>query len=89
MGYVGEIRAFGFDYASRGWRLCEGALLRVVDNTALYSVIGNTYGGVAGSTFALPDLRGKVVAGAPAPTSSIGYLVTNFGMAMTGIFPQR
>lgn len=58
--YIGEIRMFSGDYAPAGWLLCNGDLLDVVDNESLFQVIGTTYGGDGTTTFALPDLRGRV-----------------------------
>lgn len=58
--YVGEIRMFGGDYAPAGWMFCNGALLPISGNEALFNLIGTTYGGDGQSTFALPDLRGRV-----------------------------
>ncbi|KGR83743.1 phage tail protein [Lysinibacillus odysseyi] len=57
--YVGEIRCFAFNYAPKGWMKCEGQLLQIQQNVALYSIIGTTYGGDGKTTFALPDLRGR------------------------------
>ena len=58
--YVGEIRMFGFSRVPQGWLACDGSLQSVPEYEALYSLIGNTYGGNGPSTFALPDLRGRV-----------------------------
>ena len=58
--YVGEIRLFAGNYAPSGWMFCEGQLLPIVENSALYQLIGTTYGGDGQSTFALPDLRSRV-----------------------------
>ncbi|MGH2664490.1 phage tail protein [Flavobacterium sp.] len=58
--YVGEIRMVGFNFAPTGWAKCEGQLLPIAQNTALFSILGTTYGGNGQTTFALPDLRGKV-----------------------------
>src|SRR5580704_2739524 len=58
--YVGEMRCFGFNFAPRGWALCQGQLLAIAQNTALFSILGTTYGGNGTSTFALPDFRGRV-----------------------------
>lgn len=58
--YVGEIRLFAGTYAPRGWAFCNGAELSVQQNTLLFSVIGNQYGGDGVNTFHLPDLRGRV-----------------------------
>ncbi|WP_420901685.1 phage tail protein [Paenibacillus whitsoniae] len=58
--FLAEIRAFSFNFAPRGWALCNGQLLPIQQNTALYSLIGTTYGGDGRTTFALPNLQGKV-----------------------------
>lgn len=58
--YLGEIRLFGGTFAPRGWMLCNGALLAIAQNDALFALIGTTYGGDGQSTFGLPDLRGRV-----------------------------
>lgn len=57
--FIGEIRVFSFDYAPRGWALCDGSTLSIQQNSALYSLLGTTYGGNGSTTFALPDLRGR------------------------------
>ena len=59
--YLGEIRTFGFNYAPKGWHLCDGTILNIVDNTALFSLISNAFGGDGLKTFALPDLRGRCI----------------------------
>lgn len=59
--FVGEIRAVGFNFAPKGWALCNGQLLPIAQNTALFSLLGTFYGGDGKSTFALPDLQGRVV----------------------------
>jgi microcystin-dependent protein len=58
--FLGEIRAFGFNFAPRGWAMCNGQLLPIAQNQALFSLLGTTYGGNGQTTFALPDLRGRV-----------------------------
>lgn len=58
--YLGEIRLFSFDYAPRGWALCNGATLPIQQNQALYSLLGTTFGGDGKTNFCLPDLRGRV-----------------------------
>jgi microcystin-dependent protein len=58
--FIGEIRMFAGNFAPTGWMFCEGQLLAIADNVALFSLIGTTYGGDGQSTFALPDLRGRV-----------------------------
>jgi len=61
--YVGEIRMFAGNYAPQGWALCDGSLLPVNGNEALYALIGNTYGGTASQNFAVPDLRSRLAMG--------------------------
>jgi microcystin-dependent protein len=58
--YIGEIRMAGFSFAPQEWALCNGQLLNIADNDALFSILGTTYGGDGITTFALPDLRGRV-----------------------------
>lgn len=58
--YVGEIRLFPYTFAPQGWRLCDGGLLSINDNTVLYQLLGTTYGGDGVNTFGVPDLRGRV-----------------------------
>jgi microcystin-dependent protein len=58
--YVGEIRMFGGNFAPRDWAFCNGQLLPIDQNTALFQLIGTTYGGDGQTTFALPDLRGRL-----------------------------
>lgn len=58
--FVAEIRVFPFNFAPRGWAWCDGQLLPISQNTALFSLLGTTYGGNGQSNFALPDLQGRV-----------------------------
>ena len=58
--YVGEIRMFAGNFAPAGWMFCEGQLLPISEYETLFQLIGTTYGGDGQSTFALPDLRGRV-----------------------------
>src|ERR1700745_1125064 len=58
--YVGEIRMFAGNFAPAGWMFCEGQLLPISEYEPLFNLIGTTYGGDGQSTFALPDLRGRV-----------------------------
>lgn len=58
--YVGEIRMFAGNFAPAGWMFCEGQLLPISENETLFQLIGTTYGGDGESTFALPDLRGRI-----------------------------
>ena len=60
--FLGQISMTGFNFPPRGWALCDGQLLSIAQNTALFSILGTTYGGNGQTTFALPDLRGRVPA---------------------------
>jgi microcystin-dependent protein len=57
--FVAEIRIFPFNFAPKGWAFCDGQLLPISQNTALFSLLGTTYGGDGKSNFALPDLQGR------------------------------
>lgn len=58
--YIGEIRMFAGNFAPQGWALCDGTLQAISENEALFALIGTTYGGDGQSTFALPDMRGRL-----------------------------
>jgi microcystin-dependent protein len=58
--YLGEIRIFGFNFAPQGWALCNGQLMSISQNTALFSLIGTYYGGDGVNTFGLPNLQSRV-----------------------------
>ena len=58
--YVGEIRMFGGNFAPAGWMFCDGSITSIAENETLFQLIGTTYGGDGQSTFAVPDLRGRV-----------------------------
>jgi microcystin-dependent protein len=103
MPYLGEIRAFASGLP-QGWLPCDGRQLSVNQNNALFALIGIAYGGDGTVTFALPDLRGRVVAGtdpgldqrngvtsgsAAEPSSLIPYVVARWGIAVSGEFPTR
>jgi microcystin-dependent protein len=62
-GYIAEIRMFAGNFAPRGWAFCAGQLLSIASNTALFSLLGTTFGGNGTTTFGLPDLRGRVAVG--------------------------
>lgn len=72
--FIGEIRLFGFNFAPKGWAFCDGQILPIIQNTALFSLLGTMYGGNGQTTFALPNLNGRV---------PIGQGV-NFSMGQTG-----
>jgi microcystin-dependent protein len=61
--FIAEIRVVGFNFAPSGWAFCDGALMPIAQNTALFSLLGTTYGGDGRSTFALPDFRGRAGVG--------------------------
>ena len=61
--FIGMIAMFGFNFPPRNWALCAGQLLPIAQNTALFSLLGTTYGGNGQTTFGLPDLRGRVPIG--------------------------
>jgi microcystin-dependent protein len=61
--FIGEIILFAGNFAPRGWAFCAGQILSIQQNTALYSILGTTYGGNGTTTYALPDLRGRVPMG--------------------------
>ena len=76
--YIGEIKLFSFNFVPSGWVLCEGQILDVNQNQALFSLLGTTYGGDGRTTFAVPKLRGK----GPTP-------YTHYCIALQGALPSR
>ncbi|THU38338.1 phage tail protein [Niastella caeni] len=76
---LGFITIFAGSFAPRNWAFCNGSLIAIASNTALYSVIGTTYGGNGINTFALPDLRGRAVVGAGRGISD--YIIGDKGGA--------
>jgi microcystin-dependent protein len=77
--YLGEIRTVGFNFAPQGWAFCNGQLLPINQNTALFSLLGTNYGGNGTTTFALPNLQSRFPMHASA--SSPGLSVTTVGEA--------
>lgn len=75
-GFIGEIRMFAGTFTPRNWAMCDGQLLSISRNTALFSILGATYGGDGRSTFRLPDLRGRTAVhpgyGPGLPSVSLG-----------------
>ncbi len=59
--FIGQIQPFGFNFPPRGWAFCDGQLLAIAQNTALFSLLGTTFGGDGRTSFALPDLRGRSI----------------------------
>ncbi|MFF5624758.1 tail fiber protein [Microbacterium sp. LWH10-1.2] len=97
--FLGEIRRVSFNFAPKGWALCNGQLLSIQQNAALFSLLGTTYGGNGVTTFALPDLQGRspiqpdlagipqgAVGGEAAHTLTISELPshTHFAQASSG-----
>lgn len=78
MNYIGEIVLFGGNFPPNGWAFCDGQLLAISENDALFQLIGTTYGGDGQTTFALPDLRGRVPV-----HMSFGYVLGQNGGAET------
>jgi microcystin-dependent protein len=77
--FLGEIEAFAFNFAPKGWALCAGQVLPINQNTALFSLLGTTYGGNGTTTFQLPDLLGRV-----ANAFGQGQGLGNYSLGQTG-----
>lgn len=58
--FLGQVQQFGFQFAPRGWAFCNGQLMSIAQNNALFALLGTTYGGDGITTFALPDMRGRL-----------------------------
>jgi microcystin-dependent protein len=87
--FVGEVRTFSFGAVPHDWALCDGSILNIKDNPALYALLENQYGGSSDEgTFALPDLRGNTVKPVAA-SDPLGYVVMNFCIATAGTFPSE
>ncbi|WP_062701703.1 phage tail protein [Chryseobacterium indologenes] len=71
--YIGIVKLFAGNFAPRGWMFCDGSLLRISQNSALFSILGTTYGGNGIDTFALPNLKGRMAIGAGSVNSSENY----------------
>ena len=79
--YVGEIRMFGGNFAPAGWAFCNGQLLPISENETLFQLIGTTYGGDGQTTFALPDLRGRLPLHQGTGPTGITYIIGETGGA--------
>lgn len=91
--YIGQICQFPWPWAPEGWAACNGAVLPIQHNEALYSLLGNEFGGTPGQSFALPDLRPKDEAGNPVQiyvgeTWQGKPWIPSY-IATTGIYPAR
>src|SRR5437667_8115680 len=71
--FLGEIILVPYNFAPQGWAFCQGQLLPINQNTALFSILGTTYGGDGRTTFALPDLRGRTAIGAEGAAPGLSY----------------
>ena len=71
--YIGIVKLFAGNFAPRGWAFCNGQLLSIAQNTALFSILGTTYGGDGRTTFALPNLNGRVPVGTGQSTAGSNY----------------
>jgi microcystin-dependent protein len=76
--FIGQIQLFAFNYAPRNWALCDGQIVPIADNNALFALLGTQFGGDGRLTFSLPDLRNKE----PDPN-------TKYYIALEGDFPPR
>ena len=85
--FIGQVMLFGGNFAPRGWAYCNGQLLDIASHTALFSILGTTYGGDGRTTFALPDLRGRVAIspghGPGLPSYTLGERVGNATTTLT------
>jgi len=81
--YLGEIRLLSFSMVPSGWALCNGQLLSINQNMALFSLLGTTYGGDGRTTFAVPDLRGRQPMHAQSGTGQLGSRLGEASHALT------
>lgn len=79
--YIGQIQLFPYNFEPRGWVLCDGRTMQIMQNQALYSLIGVTFGGNGATEFKLPDLRN---ANPLATTNQMKYYI-----AVEGLYPMR
>ncbi|MBW4889828.1 tail fiber protein [Mucilaginibacter sp. HMF5004] len=77
--FMGQIQAFGFNFAPRGWSTCQGQLLSIAQNTALFSLLGTIYGGNGQQTFQLPNLSGRVAVGQGTGPGLSPYTIGQIG----------
>lgn len=92
--FIGEIKIFGFNFAPVSYQLCSGQIMSIAQNTALFSLLGTTYGGNGQTTFALPDLRGRMPIGqgqGPGlPNYSMGQIAGTTNVTLlTSNIPQH
>src|SRR5689334_3213432 len=77
--FLGQISLFGFNFAPRGWAFCQGQILAISQNQALFALLGTTYGGNGQTTFALPNLQGRLAVG-----WGQGAGLSNYDLGQTG-----
>src|ERR1700723_1802283 len=82
--FLGEIRAFGFGFPPQGWALCNGQILSIAQNTALFSLLGTSFGGDGKSNFGLPNLQGRTAVCAGQGTGLSIYSVGQTGGSDSG-----
>jgi microcystin-dependent protein len=88
--FIGEIRMFAGNFAPRGWAFCDGHLVPISENTALFALLGTTYGGDGQTTFALPDLRSRVpIHQGQAPGLSSYVLGESVGQEQVALTPGQ
>jgi microcystin-dependent protein len=80
-GTIGEIRMFAGTFNPKNWAFCQNQILAIASNTALFSILGTTYGGNGQTTFALPDFRGRVPVGAGQGPGLSSYVIGQLGGA--------
>ena len=83
-GYIGEIRLFAGNFAPRYWAFCDGQLLDISNNSALFSILGTKYGGDGRTTFALPKIAPVLGADTDKTYDDLRYII-----CMSGIYPTR
>src|SRR2546422_11156481 len=86
--FVAEIRIFPFNFAPKGWAFCNGQLLPISQNTALFSLLGTTYGGDGKSTFALPNMQGNAPIQPGQGQGLSDYFLGQVGGSQTGTLLQ-
>jgi hypothetical protein len=84
--FVGEIMFVGFQYCPKGWLPADGREMNISANTALFSLLGTTYGGDGRTTFDLPDLRGQIVDPGKGPDRKVRIIAC---IAVVGFYPPR
>lgn len=84
--YIGQVALFAFGYAPEGWALCDGQILNIQQNQALFALIGTTFGGNGSTTFGLPNLNGANGAASAAPNTG-NYM--KYYICTQGLFPMR